>query len=125
MSLKCAVKFLRDVGILIVVDDVGFGRTFLEILLVVEPDVIKIDRSYIDGVANDRVRVHYLERMVQVMSVFGAEFVAEGVERREDLDFFFKLQFFFLCRVICGGILFDRCCSALVPFMGAMTGEFC
>ena len=40
--------------ILVAVDDVGFGRTALESLLVLEPDIIKLDRHYIDGVARDR-----------------------------------------------------------------------
>ena len=85
-ELKQSLSVLKDAGVLIAVDDVGFGRTSLETLLVLEPDIIKIDRHYIAGVADDRVKSHRLERMVDAVGKLGAELVAEGVESRKDLE---------------------------------------
>lgn len=85
-ALKDALAALKQHGVRVAVDDVGFGRTSLETLLVLEPDIIKIDRQYITGVAQDEVKSHRLERMVHAVGTLGADLVAEGVERREDLD---------------------------------------
>jgi diguanylate cyclase (GGDEF)-like protein len=84
--LKVVLTKMRENGVLIAMDDVGFGRTSLETLLVLEPDIIKIDRSYIRGVAEDRAKLGQLKRMVHAVGMLGADLIAEGVERREDLD---------------------------------------
>ena len=86
ISLKDSLAELRSNGVLIGVDDVGFGRTSLETLLVVEPDIIKIDRHYVHGVANDPAKAKRLQRMLSAVGRLDAEIVAEGVERREDLE---------------------------------------
>jgi diguanylate cyclase (GGDEF)-like protein len=86
ISLKASLAELRSNGVLIGVDDVGFGRTSLETLLVVEPDIIKIDRHYVHGVADDPAKAKRLQRMLSAVGRLDAEIVAEGVERREDLE---------------------------------------
>ena len=86
MALKASLSDLRSEGVLIGVDDVGFGRTSLEALLVVEPDIIKIDRHYVHGVGSDPHKAKRLQRMVAAVGRLDAEIVAEGVECREDLS---------------------------------------
>jgi diguanylate cyclase (GGDEF)-like protein len=86
---------IRDMGMSIAMDDVGFGRTSLETLLLLEPDVIKIDRSCVDGVALDPVKRRYLRRMVKTMNSLGAELVAEGIEHDRDLQVLRELDFKF------------------------------
>lgn len=81
------VKALKEAGIKIAIDDVGFGRSCLESLIILEPDVVKIDRKYVNGVANDGGRKRQLERLFQVATSLGAEMVAEGIEYPEDLRF--------------------------------------
>jgi EAL domain-containing protein (putative c-di-GMP-specific phosphodiesterase class I) len=81
-----AVERLRTYGIRIALDDVGFGRTALESLIVIEPDVVKIDRVYVDGVADDPVRQGWLARLVRSAQSLNATLVAEGVERMEDVE---------------------------------------
>jgi EAL domain-containing protein (putative c-di-GMP-specific phosphodiesterase class I) len=74
----------RATGVRIAIDDVGFGRSSLEALLVLEPDVVKIDRRYVSGVGQDPVRRRHLARLLRVASSLGAEVVAEGVEDAAD-----------------------------------------
>ncbi len=76
---------LKEAGILIGVDDVGFGRSSLECLIVLEPDVIKIDRNLVSGISRDRGKRRSLHRMLRMMEVLGATIVAEGIETKEDL----------------------------------------
>lgn len=82
--LKSIVWSLKSAGILIALDDVGFGSSSLETLLLLEPDIVKIDRCMIDGVADNEGRRRVLERMVACLSSLKLEIIAEGVEREED-----------------------------------------
>jgi len=77
---------LKEAGILIALDDLGFGRSSLESLIVLEPDVVKIDRTYVDGISRDEGRRRSLKRLVGILGAVGAECIAEGIETREDLS---------------------------------------
>jgi two-component system CheB/CheR fusion protein len=78
------VRRLRAAGVGIAIDDVGFGRTSLETLIMLEPDVVKLDRAVVHRVGDDADRRRWLERLVSLSTSLGAEVVAEGVERIED-----------------------------------------
>jgi len=63
---------------------VGFGRSSLEALLVLEPDVIKIDRAFVHGASRDAGARRRLERLVRTARHLSADIVAEGLERESD-----------------------------------------
>ncbi|MBY0357421.1 MAG: diguanylate cyclase [Candidatus Obscuribacterales bacterium] len=77
---------LQKAGILVAIDDVGFGRSSLESLILLEPDVVKVDIKYVAGIAVDPQKQRLLRRLVKVVQALGAELVAEGVETREDME---------------------------------------
>jgi diguanylate cyclase (GGDEF)-like protein len=79
------VRALKEAGFLIAVDDIGFGRSSLERLLLLEPEIVKIDRALIHGVAQDPWKRRALKRLLEVTRVLGAEVVAEGIESESDL----------------------------------------
>jgi len=80
------VEELKHCGISIAVDDVGFGNTCLESLILLEPDVIKLDKKYVRGIAQDPHVERSLRRTLKVAEDLGAEVIAEGIETKEDLD---------------------------------------
>jgi diguanylate cyclase (GGDEF)-like protein len=80
------VQKLQGAGILIAIDDVGFGRSCLESLIILEPDIVKIDRKWVDGSSQDPARERSLIRLVKAIRGLGAEAVAEGIEKEEDLE---------------------------------------
>jgi diguanylate cyclase (GGDEF)-like protein len=80
------VQELRDAGLRVAMDDVGYGRSCLEALIQLEPEVVKIDRAMIHMLADDPARRRILERMLRVVATWGAETVAEGIEREADLQ---------------------------------------
>jgi EAL domain-containing protein (putative c-di-GMP-specific phosphodiesterase class I) len=80
------VEELKRYGISIAVDDVGFGNTCLESLILLEPDVIKLDKKYIRGIAQDIHVERSLRRTLKVAEDLNAEVIAEGIETQEDLD---------------------------------------
>ncbi|OGW80433.1 MAG: hypothetical protein A3G33_02365 [Omnitrophica bacterium RIFCSPLOWO2_12_FULL_44_17] len=87
-----AVDALRREGILIAIDDVGFGRTCLESLVMLEPNIIKIDKNCINGIADNIIQAKQLKRILDIGKVLEAEVVAEGIERPEDLKVLKKMD---------------------------------
>ncbi len=83
--LRDQVNALRHAGILVAIDDVGFGRSSLETLILLEPDLVKVDRKYVSGLSNEPAKARLLRRLTNVAKSLGAEIIAEGIEDRRDL----------------------------------------
>jgi EAL domain-containing protein (putative c-di-GMP-specific phosphodiesterase class I) len=79
-----AVAELRRVGVAIALDDVGVGRCNLKTILEVRPDILKVDRFFVDGSAGDASRRVVLESLQRIAATIPATLVAEGIEREED-----------------------------------------
>jgi diguanylate cyclase (GGDEF)-like protein len=86
VRLRDARIALRYRGIDVALDDVGFGHSSLEALIVLEPDTVKIDRRFVHGVSKDAGRTRDLRRLAGVLQGLGAKMIAEGVESRADID---------------------------------------
>jgi EAL domain-containing protein (putative c-di-GMP-specific phosphodiesterase class I) len=84
-ALRDATSSLRRSGVRIAIDDVGFGRTSLEHLVLIEPEVVKIDRKWVAGIGHDRGRLRTLKRLVEVANALGAMVIAEGIEDAEEV----------------------------------------
>ncbi len=82
-----AVRTLRQAGLSVAVDDVGFGRSCLESLIVLEPNVIKIDKRCVSGIDRDPVKQKLFKRLLGVIRSLEAEVIAEGIETQGELEF--------------------------------------
>jgi diguanylate cyclase (GGDEF)-like protein len=80
------VRALRAAGILIAIDDVGFGSSCLESLVLLEPDIMKIDKRCVIGIDRDPTRAAHLKRYVGIARSLGCDIVAEGIETAADLE---------------------------------------
>jgi len=89
--LRDHVIALKKQGIQVAIDDVGFGRSSLESLIILEPDIVKIDRKYVSGVADEPAKARLLKRLVKVVQALGSELVAEGIEQRQELEMLLDL----------------------------------
>ena len=81
-----SVNSLKKSGISIAIDDVGFGRSSLESLILLEPDVVKIDKKCVHGIAKDGGSERSLKRLKKVTDSLGVQLVAEGIETEEDMN---------------------------------------
>jgi len=84
--LQPRIGALKEAGIQVGLDDVGFGRSSLESLILFQPQIIKIDRNLVFGVSRDPTKRIVLERLVKVTTGLGAKLVAEGIESVDDLE---------------------------------------
>jgi diguanylate cyclase (GGDEF)-like protein len=83
-ALVPAVRRVQEAGIRVAVDDVGFGNSCLEGLIMLHPQVMKIDKRLVCGLAVDPEMRRAMSRLLKVAEVLGAEVVAEGIENTED-----------------------------------------
>lgn len=84
--LNHALQQARAAGVRVAVDDAGSGYAGLERILALDPEVLKLDRTLVQGVAHHAGRQAMCEAMVRFTERTGARLVAEGVETQEDLD---------------------------------------
>jgi diguanylate cyclase (GGDEF)-like protein len=78
---------LRGLGVLLAVDDFGVGHASLRHLRQLLPvDVIKIDKSFVDGVVADCEDAAIIAAVVRLGTGLGLECVAEGVECAEQAE---------------------------------------
>ena len=80
-----AVQALRAAGIAIAIDDVGFGSSCLESLVLLKPDIMKIDKRCVIGIDQVPGRIEQLQRYVGIARTLGCEVVAEGIETAGEL----------------------------------------
>jgi EAL domain-containing protein (putative c-di-GMP-specific phosphodiesterase class I) len=84
-TITVALKAIRALGVRIAVDDAGGGFASLRHVLGLAPDLIKLDRSLIQGLDSDPRR-HSLALALQSFATStGADLVAEGIEREAEL----------------------------------------
>lgn len=82
--LSAVLQPLRQQGMRLAIDDVGAGFSSLRHILLTTPDVIKLDRSIVAGVATDSVLRGLVHALVAFGHGAGATVVAEGIETPTD-----------------------------------------
>lgn len=81
-----ALLSLRARGARIALDDMGTGYSGLREIATLQPDVVKLDRSFVDHCDTDPVKAAVVELMCGIANRLHATLLAEGVERVEELD---------------------------------------
>ena len=77
---------LRSLGIPFCLDDFGAGAADIRLLRALTPDIVKLDGSYIPGIAQGGRERAFIAGMVEIARAAGAEIVAERVETEAEAD---------------------------------------
>jgi EAL domain-containing protein (putative c-di-GMP-specific phosphodiesterase class I) len=77
---------LRSLGVRIALDDAGGSDVSLQHLLLLQPDIVKIDTTVIHGIADDEVRQAVACAYVAMSEREGALSLAEGIETDAEFD---------------------------------------
>ncbi|WP_459476021.1 sensor domain-containing protein [Pseudomonas sp. No.117] len=94
---------LKGLGLCIAVDDFGTGYSSLNYLKQFPIDILKIDRSFVDGLPHGEQDAQIARAIIAMAHSLNLSVIAEGVEETAQLDF--------LCAHGCDevqGFLFDR-----------------
>lgn len=81
------ISLLRQLGIRFAMDDFGAGYSNLSTMARLPFDAVKLDRTLVAGVAEDREKQTILRLALGLADELGFETVVEGVETAEDLRF--------------------------------------
>ncbi|MBB2944336.1 diguanylate cyclase (GGDEF)-like protein [Actinoplanes lutulentus] len=84
-TVEAALGPLRRAGVKLAVDDFGTGYSSMARVADHGWDIVKIDRTFVAGIAHDQARRSLADAMVGMAHALGMVSVAEGVEDPADL----------------------------------------
>jgi diguanylate cyclase (GGDEF)-like protein len=76
---------LKELGIRLAIDDFGTGYSSLSYLRKFPVDILKIDKSFVDGVSRHGKEQELAQSIIELGQTLKLEIVAEGVEHAEQL----------------------------------------
>ena len=80
------LEALGELGVGLAIDDFGVGYSSLEYLRRFPVQTVKIDKSFVQGVERGSEDAAFARGIIELGRVLGLEVVAEGIERRAQLD---------------------------------------
>ncbi|BDH45490.1 diguanylate phosphodiesterase [Salmonella enterica subsp. enterica serovar Choleraesuis] len=83
---------LQQLGVKLAIDDFGTGQTSLAWLEHLRPDVLKIDKTFINAIGSDAVNSHVIDTIIDLSQRLNIELIAEGVETATQAGWLRKRQ---------------------------------
>ncbi|MGZ6268122.1 MAG: putative bifunctional diguanylate cyclase/phosphodiesterase [Candidatus Limnocylindrales bacterium] len=77
---------LKSLGVKLAIDDFGTGYSSFAYLRRFPVDTLKIDKSFVDGVATEPTAGALVDAMIRIAKTLNLETIAEGVEKVEQAD---------------------------------------
>jgi diguanylate cyclase (GGDEF)-like protein/PAS domain S-box-containing protein len=81
-----ALEAIKGLGVRLALDDFGTGYSSLTWLQAVPADIVKLDRSFVAGLAGDPAKASIISAILWLARALGMSVVAEGVEDVADAD---------------------------------------
>ncbi len=80
-SLRAVLQELRSSGFRTAIDDMGRGWSNLTLLVQLQPDIVKLDRAFIEDIHSEKARHTVVRHMKGACDDLGCAIIAEGVEK--------------------------------------------
>jgi len=84
--LQQTLAYYRELGFSIAIDDLGAGHSGLRKWSELQPDIIKIDKYFIDHCHQSIVKKEFLKSIIDLAKATNTQVIAEGIEHQEELD---------------------------------------
>ncbi len=79
-STRATLDALHELGVRVAIDDFGTGYSSLSYLKKFAIDVVKLDRTFIEGLVTDPVDAEIASAVIRLSAALGIRTIAEGVE---------------------------------------------
>jgi diguanylate cyclase (GGDEF)-like protein len=89
---KAAISELRALGVSFALDDFGTGYSSLSYLHTLPFDMLKIAKSFVDGLARRGPEASFVRMIIELARTLGVAVVAEGIETQEQADALIALE---------------------------------
>lgn len=80
------IKGLKKLGPKIALDDFGTGYSSLNYIKQLPLDIIKVDKTFIDGIVDDEYAQAFIRLIVELSNTIDTKIVVEGVESQEQYE---------------------------------------
>ncbi len=90
--VKVAIAELRALGVRFALDDFGTGYSSLSYLHTLPFDMLKIAKSFVDGLARGGREASFVRMIIELARTLGVAVIAEGIETQEQTDALVALQ---------------------------------
>ncbi len=80
------LRFYKEAGFLVALDDFGAGYSNLNLIHQIRPDFIKLDRHLVSNVNGDPYKALITEKLLEMAHQLEIQTVAEGIETLEELN---------------------------------------
>jgi len=82
--MRDVVRHCRDMGFQIALDDLGSGYSGLWLWTELQPEFVKIDKHFIEGLYNDPIKTSFIRSIQSIANFLHCHVVAKGVETEEE-----------------------------------------
>jgi len=83
---------LKELGVLLAIDDFGTGYSSLNYVRRFPVDILKVDKSFIDGVSEGGESSALTAAVIELAGILNLKPVAEGIERADQLQRLLELH---------------------------------
>ena len=102
--IKEVVSRLREMGVMVLMDDFGSGYSSLNMLSSLNVDIIKLDAQFLHlDAAHEQKGISILESIINMTKMLGTPIIVEGVETQEQVSFLADLG----CRYMQGFYFYE------------------
>jgi len=85
-QIRADLTELKEIGVRLAIDDFGTGYSSLSYLLELPIDVLKIDKSFVTGIASSWRRHALVEGIVRLARTLEVDVIAEGIETETERE---------------------------------------
>lgn len=81
---RTALQHYRQLGFRVALDDLGTGYSSLKLWSELRPDLVKLDREFIQDVDQDATKRQFIHSLLEIAKSQNCQIVAEGIEHKRE-----------------------------------------